>query len=231
MMTCNRLGHALVYRDGRGTFDVHLRQTWWRMPEPVQGHHRRPLLPGQGGVLREAARPFRAGWQSARLLAACASGRWRYAAAEQWDLHRCSGEAGDPDAGPAQQSIERRKMSPGAQKASTLKDCSGPASCTGRNNYTIDPERRVYKCPRGAGPPGLEVGAGRLAKPRRRSRPARAPAWEKCGELPVPAGLRRRLPGRQVPQDRAATKWPARRTCSSPVRESVVQRYLAEFPQ
>src|ERR1700682_4687399 len=81
-------------------------------------------------------------------------------------------------------SIERRKLTPAAHEGSALEGLIGPCELHWKNNYTIDPEGRVYKCPVVAGRPGLEVAqvASRQAEkiaPLLELRP-----WEKCGDCP-----------------------------------------------
>jgi len=107
------------------------------------------------------------------------------------DLHRVQREAGDRTLVQLNKSIERGNVAwaqrhpPGG--------LLGPAELNWKNNYTIDPEGRVYKCP-GLRTPGLEVGRS-PRKPRRRCAAARAPALGEVRRLPVPAGLRRRCLG------------------------------------
>src|SRR5258708_18851221 len=60
----------------------------------------------------------------------------------------------------------------------------GPCELHSKNNYTIDPEGNVYKCPAVAGLPDLAVtsvrsGAAEKIAPLVELRP-----WEQCGDCP-----------------------------------------------
>ena len=128
-------------------------------------------------------------------------------------------------------SIERREMAPAAHKGSTLEGLLGPCELHWKNNYTIDPEGRVYKCPVVAGLPGLEVAqvASRQAEkvaPLLELRP-----WEKCGDcayLPVCVGGC--LGGKYLKTGRRDEVACKKDMFETSFRESVVHRYLVEFP-
>ena len=57
-------------------------------------------------------------------------------------------------------SIERRRMTPAATQGSSLEALLGPCELHWKNNYTIDPEGRVYKCPVVAGLHGRTTSGG-----------------------------------------------------------------------
>src|SRR5439155_324992 len=78
-------------------------------------------------------------------------------------------------------SIDRRKMTPGAHKDSALEGILGPCELHWKNNYTIDPEGRVYKCPVVAGLPGLEVAQVASQAPEKIAPLLELRPWEKCG--------------------------------------------------
>src|SRR5260370_13783987 len=81
-------------------------------------------------------------------------------------------------------SIERRKMAPAVFQGELLESMLGPCELHSKNNYTIDPEGNVYKCPAVAGLPDLAVtsvrsGAAEKIAPLVELRP-----WEQCGDCP-----------------------------------------------
>jgi uncharacterized protein len=129
-------------------------------------------------------------------------------------------------------SLERRKMLPAKLKGETLEGLLGPCELHWKNNYTIDPEGRVYKCPAVAGMPGLEVtevasGAPEKIAPLLELRP-----WEKCGDCPyLPVCVGGCLGGKFLKtgrRDQVACKL---EMFEASFRETVVHRYLAEFPE
>jgi len=129
-------------------------------------------------------------------------------------------------------SIERRKIAPAAVKGETLESLLGPCELHWKNNYTIDPEGRVYKCPVVAGLPGLEVthvasrGAEKIA-PLVELRP-----WEKCGDCPyLPVCVGGCLGGKYLKTGRRDEVACKKDLFEVSFRETVVHRYLAEFPE
>jgi len=128
-------------------------------------------------------------------------------------------------------SIERRKLTPAAYDGQTLEGLLGPCELHWKNNYTIDPEGRVYKCPAVAGLPGLEVTqvASRAAEkiaPLLELRP-----WEKCGDCPyLPVCVGGCLGGKYLKTGRRDEVACKKDMFETSFRESVVHRYLAEFP-
>src|SRR5467141_2694969 len=129
-------------------------------------------------------------------------------------------------------SIERRKMSPGTQKASTLEGMLGPCELHWKNNYTIDPEGRVYKCPVVAGLPGLEVAQVASHAPEKIAPLLELRPWEKCGDCPyLPVCVGGCLGGKYLKTGRRDEVACKKDMFESSFRESVVHRYLAEFPE
>jgi uncharacterized protein len=127
-------------------------------------------------------------------------------------------------------SVEKRGLGLKMHEGETLEGLLGPCELHWKNNYTIDPDGRVYKCPAVAGIPGLEV--AQVA-----SHDAEKPAplvalrpWEKCGDcayLPVCVGGC--LGGKYLKtgrMDEVSCKYEAFETS---FRETVTRRYLAEF--
>ncbi|HWE24278.1 MAG TPA: radical SAM protein [Myxococcales bacterium] len=128
-------------------------------------------------------------------------------------------------------SIEKHGLGIKTMGGETLEAMLGPCELHWKNNYTIDPEGRVYKCPAVAGLPGLEVdtvsshGAEKVA-PLVALRP-----WERCGDcayLPVCVGGC--LGGKHLKTGRTDEVNCKKDSLELSFRESVVRRYLAEFP-
>ena len=127
-------------------------------------------------------------------------------------------------------SIERRKMTPAAHSGATLEGLIGPCELHWKNNYTIDPEGRVYKCPAVAGLPGLEVGQVASSAPEKIAPLLELRPWEKCGDcayLPVCVGGC--LGGKFLKTGRRDEVACKKEMFEKSFRESVVHRYLAEF--
>jgi uncharacterized protein len=141
-------------------------------------------------------------------------------------------QAGDADVGAAQ--VHRRlrlEADAGGVKGEALESLLGPCELHWKNNSTIDPEGRVYKCPAVAGLPGLEVTrvASRAAEkiaPLLELRP-----WEKCGDCPyLPVCVGGCLAGKYLKTGRRDQVACKKDMFEASFRESVVHRYLAEFP-
>jgi uncharacterized protein len=106
----------------------------------------------------------------------------------------------------------------------------GPCELHWKNNYTIDPEGRVYKCPAVAGLPGLEVtnvaapGEEKIA-PLIALRP-----WEQCGDCPyLPVCVGGCLGGKYLKTGRMDQVACKKDSFELSFRETVVRRYVAEF--
>ena len=128
-------------------------------------------------------------------------------------------------------SIERRKMAAPSMNGETLEGLLGPCELHQRNSYTIDPEGNVYKCPAVAGLPELAV-----AQVASRAEEKIAPLielrpWEQCGDcayLPVCVGGC--LGGKYLKTGRRDQVACQKEMFEQSFRETVVRRYLAEFP-
>ena len=128
-------------------------------------------------------------------------------------------------------SIEKRGLGLKGMGGETLETLLGPCELHWKNNYTIDPEGRVYKCPAVAGIPGLEVthvaasGAERVA-PLVALRP-----WHNCGDCPyLPVCVGGCLGGKYLKTGRTDEVACKKDQFELSFRETVVRRYLAEFP-
>lgn len=127
-------------------------------------------------------------------------------------------------------SIERHGLGIKTLGGETLEGLLGPCELHWKNNYTIDPEGRVYKCPAVAGLPGLEVatvtstGAEKIA-PLVALRP-----WEKCGDCPyLPVCVGGCLGGKYLKTGRTDQVACKKDSFELSFRESVTRRYVAEF--
>lgn len=129
-------------------------------------------------------------------------------------------------------SIERRKMAPPLLEGEMLESMLGPCELHWKNNYTIDPEGHVYKCPAVAGLSDLAVthvasGAAEKIAPLVELRP-----WEQCGDCPFMSVCVGGCLGGQYlkthRRDQVACK---KDMFEQSFRETVVHRYLAEFAE
>lgn len=129
-------------------------------------------------------------------------------------------------------SIERRRMAPTESKVESLETLLGPCELHWRNSYTIDPDGQVYKCPAVAGLPDLavtQVGSQAVEKiaPLLELRP-----WEQCGDCPyMPVCVGGCLGGKFLKTGRRDQVACKKDVFEQSFRETVVRRYLAEFPE
>jgi len=129
-------------------------------------------------------------------------------------------------------SIERRRMTPAASQGATLEGLLGPCELHWKNNYTIDPEGRVYKCPAVAGLPGLEVAQVASESPEAVAPLLELRPWEKCGDCPyLPVCVGGCLGGKFLKTGRRDEVACKKEMFEASFRESVVHRYFAEFPE
>lgn len=129
-------------------------------------------------------------------------------------------------------SIEKRKLAPPMLDGELLESMLGPCELHWKNNYTIDPEGNVYKCPAVAGLPDLAVthvagdGAEKVA-PLVELRP-----WEQCGDCPyMPVCVGGCLGGQYLKTKRRDQVACKKDTFAQSFRETVTRRYLAEFSE
>jgi uncharacterized protein len=129
-------------------------------------------------------------------------------------------------------SIEKRKMAPPSLQGELLESLLGPCELHWKNNYTIDPEGNVFKCPAVAGLPDLAVAqvsspAAEKIAPLLELRP-----WEQCGDcayLPVCVGGC--LGGQYLKTHRRDQVSCKKDLFEQSFRDTVVHRYLVEFPE
>src|SRR5205085_590271 len=113
----------------------------------------------------------------------------------------------------------------------TLEALLGPCELHWKNNYTIDPEGRVYKCPAVAGLPGLEVANVASSQAEKIAPLVALRPWEQCGDcsyLPVCVGGC--LGGKYLKTGRTDEVACKKNQFELSFREAIVRRYLAEVP-
>lgn len=152
---------------------------------------------------------------------------------EQGTCTSCSDKAETQTFVQLNRSTGKRALPTRPAQPGSLESMLGPCELHWKNNYTIDPAGRVYKCPAVAGLPGLEVatvgaaGAAEKVAPLLALRP-----WEQCGDcafLPVCVGGC--LGGQFLKTGRADQVSCKKDLFEQSFREGVVQRFLAEFPE
>jgi uncharacterized protein len=144
----------------------------------------------------------------------------------------CSAKAETQSLVQLNKSIERRKMAAPQFSGEMLESILGPCELPWKNSYTIDPEGNVYKCPAVAGLPDLAVAqvaskAAEKIAPLVELRP-----WEQCGDCPyLPVCVGGCLGGLYLKTGRRDQVACKKDVFEQSFRETVVHRYLAEFPK
>ena len=130
-------------------------------------------------------------------------------------------------------SLEKRQLASPLHQGETLERLLGPCELHWKHSYTIDPDGRVYKCPAVAGRPGLEVAKVSDAAPEKVAPLLASRPWEKdcgdCAYLPVCYGGC--LGGKYLKTGRTDQVSCKKDKFEESFRESVLHRYVAEFPQ
>jgi uncharacterized protein len=220
-----------VYRDGRGSFDVifdnvvALARAGSRVY--VSGH----FFPDQASSFekllerleRSGVAPLLAGVQFRPMVDTQRQGTGTCTG--------CSEKQETQTLVQLNRSIERRRMTPAVAQGSTLEGMLGPCELHWKNNYTIDPEGRVYKCPVVAGLPGLEIAQVASEAPEKIAPLVELRPWEKCGDCPyLPVCVGGCLGGKFLKTGRRDEVSCKKDMFEASFRDSVVHRYLAEFP-
>jgi uncharacterized protein len=126
--------------------------------------------------------------------------------------------------------IERSGMALKQHQGETLESLLGPCELHWKNNYTIDPDGHVYKCPAVAGLPQMAVTQvaekqGEKIAPLVELRP-----WEQCGDCAyMPVCVGGCLGGEFLKTGRTDKVHCKKEIFEQSFRETVVRRYLAEF--
>jgi uncharacterized protein len=219
-----------VYRDGRGTFDViydnvvALAEAGCRVY--VGGH----FFPDQAPSFEKLLDRLERSGVSRKLAGVMFAPMVDTQQHSNGTCTGCSEKQETQTLVQLNKSIERRKMTPAAHKGSTLEGLLGPCELHWKNNYTIDPEGRVYKCPVVAGLPGLEVTQVALRQPEKIAPLIELRPWEKCGDCPyLPVCVGGCLGGKYLKTGRRDEVACKKDMFETSFRETVVHRYLAEF--
>ncbi len=152
---------------------------------------------------------------------------------EQGTCTSCSDKAETQTFVQLGKSVERRNLAPKSPRGESLEAMLGPCELHWKNNYTIDPEGKVYKCPAVAGLPGLEVATvTAVGEPEKVAPLLALRPWEQCGDCAfMPVCVGGCLGGKFLQVGRAGQVSCKKDLFEQSFRESVVQRFLAEFPE
>ena len=225
---------ARVFRDGRGSFDrifENLLACAPHIPIRIGGN----FLPEQAASYERLLDRL----QDAGLAGKLESIRFKPVRSAE----RAGGCTGCDHGGEAEvatlvqlgKSVTRRRL--GSEQHEPLETMLGPCELHWRNNYTIDPEGLVYKCPAVAGRPEMSVADVGAAGDSPERRPTEQPApllalrpWEKCGDCAyMPVCVGGCLGGRWLKTGQTDEVSCNREVFAAAFRESVERRYLAEF--
>jgi uncharacterized protein len=128
-------------------------------------------------------------------------------------------------------SIEKRKMVADAYQGELLESLLGPCELHWKNNYTIDPEGRVFKCPAVAGLPDLAVANVASREVEKIAPLLELRPWEQCGDCPyMPVCVGGCLGGLFLQTGRRDQVACKKETFEQSFRETIIHRYIAEFP-
>jgi radical SAM protein with 4Fe4S-binding SPASM domain len=127
-------------------------------------------------------------------------------------------------------SIEKHGLGIKTLGGETLEGLLGPCELHWKNNYTIDPEGRVYKCPAVAGLPGLEVTSVASDGPEKVAPLIALRPWEQCGDCPyLPVCVGGCLGGKYLKTGRMDEVACKKDSFELSFRASVTRRYVTEF--
>jgi uncharacterized protein len=218
---------ARVYRDGRGSFDEVFAAALAVAPI-VRLRIGGNFLPGQAASYERLLERLDAAGLTPLLEAV----RFKPVVETQRKSGACTGcSDGKEEAQTLVQlnrSIEKRRL--GQHQGETLEGMLGPCELHWKNNYTIDPEGRIYKCPAVAGRPEMAVASVQSPAPEKVAPLVASRPWEQCGSCPylsVCAGGC--LGGRYLRTGRTDEVACKKEWFEAAFRESIVTRYLAEF--
>ena len=128
-------------------------------------------------------------------------------------------------------SIEKKKFVLPQYQGDTLESMLGPCELHWKHSYTIDPDGYVYKCPAVAGLPELAVTQVESGQPERIAPLVELRPWEQCGDCPyLPVCVGGCLGGKYLKTGRRDEVFCRKEKFEESFRETVVRRYLAEFP-
>ena len=128
-------------------------------------------------------------------------------------------------------SVEKRKMAAPVLEGELLEAMLGPCELHWKNNYTIDPEGYVYKCPAVAGLSEVAVAHVTASEPEKIAPLVELRPWEQCGDCPyLPVCVGGCLGSQYLKTHRRDQVACKKDLFEASFRETVVRRYLAEFP-
>jgi uncharacterized protein len=125
-------------------------------------------------------------------------------------------------------SVERRAL--GTSRIEPLEQMLGPCELHWRNNYSIDPDGYVYKCPAVAGRTEMAIGATWSAEEKSVAPLVEFRPWEQCGDcafLPVCVGGC--LGGEYLRSGRRDQVACRKQDFEASFRDAIPRRYLAEL--
>ncbi len=221
-----------VYRDGRGTFDVIFANVVKLLEAGVRVRIGGNFFPDQlASFERLIERLHQTG--VAHLLEGV---KFKpIVDTQKYGMGSCTGCSDKQEAQTLVQlnkKVEQRGLAMKQHQGETLEGLLGPCELHWKNNYTIDPDGYVYKCPAVAGLP--EVAVAQVAQKRAEKiaplvalRP-----WEKCGDCPyMPVCVGGCLGGEYLKTRRTDHVHCKKEMFEQSFRETIVHRYLAEFPK
>jgi uncharacterized protein len=127
--------------------------------------------------------------------------------------------------------IERRGLGLKQHQRETLESMLGPCELHWKNNYTIDPDGHVYKCPAVAGLPHMAVTQVAKKQSEEIAPLVKLRPWEQCGDCSyMPVCVGGCLGGQFLKTGRTDQVACKKEMFEQSFRETIVHRYLAEFP-
>jgi uncharacterized protein len=231
---------ARVYRDGRGTFDTIFANIVACAPH-VKIRIGGNFLPGQAASYERLLERL----EASGLSGVIDSVKFKPIV----DTNR-SGACTGCDHGSSAEtatlvqlntSINKRKL--GTHAGESLESMLGPCELHWRNNYTVDPDGKVYKCPAVAGrpemavadvnhstrPPDIEGMPAELIEEKPAPLLSLRP-WEKCGDCPyMPVCVGGCLGSQWLKTGRVDEVHCRKEAFAANFRASITKRYLAEF--
>ena len=221
-----------VYRDGRGTFDVIFDNVVALANAGIRVRIGGNFLPDQAASFEKLLDRI----EGARLSGLLEGVKFKPIVDTQkratGTCTNCSSKEETQTLVQLNRSIERRKLAPTETKVDSLETMLGPCELHWRNSYTIDPDGNVYKCPAVAGLPDLAVAQVASSAVEKIAPLLELRPWEQCGDCPfMPVCVGGCLGGKFLKTGRRDQVACKKDVFDQSFRETVVRRYLAEFPE
>jgi uncharacterized protein len=222
---------ARVYRDGRGSFDVIFANVVACAPFVkiwVGGNFR----PGEAESYEKLLARLEAAGLSGKLEGVRFKPVVEVGKTSSSTCTSCAdNKASDlPTLVQLNRSIDKRKLGLKKHSGETLESMIGPCELHWTNNFTIDPEGFVYKCPAVAGRSEMAVTNVASSDPQKPA-PLLVPRpWEKCGDCAfMPVCMGGCLGGKWLQTGRTDEVFCLKDQFEVSFRETVGRRYLDEF--